>query len=106
MDGWDEEIRCAKCWSFMDKTDNFCRKCGAKQSGGDSDAKEFDPSENEMQEIYGPPEAFERRARDRSSPEDDGWIFVPPAFDPEQNIMAPIYGPPPFLGDSDEDEWA
>ena len=96
MEDRNEEIRCAGCWSFMDKTDIFCRKCGVKRNDDDSDAEMFEASENEMQEIYGPPEAFERRAQ---------AAFDPPAFDPEQNIMAPIYGPPPFMGESDDEEW-
>ena len=42
--------RCGKCWAYLGKEDNYCRKCGTKRGDG-----EFNPEHNEMQTVYGPP---------------------------------------------------
>jgi hypothetical protein len=47
-----EEARCGKCWYFLDEEDHFCRRCGTKRGEG-----EFNPEDNVMEEIYGPPPA-------------------------------------------------
>jgi len=42
--------RCGKCWSYLSSEDNYCRKCGTKRGKG-----AFNPKDNVMQVVYGPP---------------------------------------------------
>lgn len=57
----------------------------------------FDPSANEVEEVYGPPEDF-----DPSANEIEGVYGPPDGFDPSQNEPEAIYGPPEAFG-LDED---
>ena len=42
--------RCGQCWSYLRTADKYCRRCGTKRGSGS-----FDPRNNLMQIIYGPP---------------------------------------------------
>ena len=46
----NEPGRCGKCWGYLKPKDNYCGKCGTKRGDGT-----FNPEDNIMQVIYGPP---------------------------------------------------
>ena len=46
----------------------------------------FDPSENEPEDVYGPPEWFDRG---------------PEGYDPSENIPVAVYGPPEWFSDAE-----
>lgn len=41
---------CGKCWQTLSDSDEYCRYCGTKRGEGD-----FNPADNIMECIYGPP---------------------------------------------------
>jgi predicted amidophosphoribosyltransferase len=58
MENRNAEHRCGKCWSYLDPTDNYCRKCGLKTGIVQEDiepSEDFDPRRNIAVPVYGPP---------------------------------------------------
>lgn len=49
----------------------------------------FEPDENEIEAVYGPPEDFEPVGINGTEAEDD-----PDDYDPEDNELVDVYGPP------------
>lgn len=61
----------------------------------------FDPSDNEIETVYGPPEYFGLEEDDEFDPSDNELedVYGPPpdeedSYQPEDNIEPPVYGPP------------
>ena len=57
--------------------------------------EEFDPSDNQNADVYGPPEMFNTEP---DEPE------VTEEFDPDDNMNAAVYGPPEMFGIETEEE--
>ncbi len=66
--------------------------------------KDFDPSDNQNIEIYGPPEMFEQQYNGRDVSEnminEEGLIEE--EYTPEENIPVCIYGPPEMFENEEE----
>lgn len=66
---------------------------------GKKDENEFEPSNNDPEELYGPPEMFGNEPEDE--PEDElGSVSNPlkklnDKFNPARNAPEVVYGPPP-----------
>ena len=60
----------------------------------------FEPSDNQNEDVYGPPEYF-----DPSLSEDEPEVDEPDDFDPSMNEIPSVYGPPEMLlGDQSSDD--
>ncbi len=57
--------------------------------------EEYDPSDNQNADVYGPPEMF------NSEPEEPE---VTEEYDPDDNMNAAVYGPPEMFGIETEEE--
>ena len=49
----------------------------------------FDPAQNELEEVYGPPEMLDPSAAPEEEPDED--------FNANENLPEPIYGPPEMM---------
>ncbi len=66
----------------------------------------FNPFQQDVEAVYGPPPDFQERPYDPSKDEPED-VYGPPSYfgdyDPEQDIPAPVYGPPPEDYDPGDD---
>ncbi|MBR1750186.1 MAG: hypothetical protein IJ740_04755 [Ruminococcus sp.] len=64
---------------------------------------EFDPSENQNEDVYGPPEMFGLYGGDDDDPSSEEEPIdesdTKPEFDPSENENAAVYGPPEWFED-------
>ena len=70
----------------------------SRGSTGEESSYSFDPANNEVEELYGPPYMFD--------PSDNSVevLYGPPeVFEPSLNKLQLLYGPPPFMLDGDDD---
>ena len=72
----------------------------SRSGNGEREVNVYDPSEEEPQDLYGPPVVDEPDEWDPADERVEALYGPPPVFDPVNQPVQLLYGPPPSAGDN------